>query len=153
MLLTEVFQKYTETQTAHSTAKPLMVPLKLITVTPESMASLTDRQRKKISVLANKLRKATVPSIPPIPVKKLDRGFVLVGGLVRFLAYQKAGFYSIPAELSTDVVTEDMQRYIIYIDGKPNVYFDSQAEANKQANIIRQRRPSAKIEVKLGTVK
>ena len=43
VLLLEVFQTYTEADTTDKSAgKLLQIPLKLITVTPESMASLTD---------------------------------------------------------------------------------------------------------------
>lgn len=153
MLLLEIFQTYTEADTTDKSAgKLLQIPLKLITVTPESMASLTDRQKKKVSVLANKLRKITMPSIPPIHVQKINRKFVLVGGLVRFLAYHKAGMYSIPAVID-DAILEDRERFIIYINDKPTAYFDNQTEANKQADIIKAKHPRDKIEVKPGMVK
>lgn len=148
MLLREIFEV-----DEPSDKSVIKIPTPFITITPESKASLTDKQQNKIRIVSSKLRRGEITDTPPIQVKKIDRGFELVYGLVRLLAYQRAGIPVITAEVITvDSITENRQRYIIYINGKPSVYFDNKSDAVTQANVIRKRYPQADIKIELGIV-
>lgn len=153
MLITELFYSPTESDTGAPRSNPvLQIPLKFISITPESHASLTPKHQKKIIVLANTLKKRVFKPVPPIKVRKINGGFVLVYGLLRLLAYKKAGMYSIPAEVLPETVSEDRQRWIIYINDKPSAYYQNKADADEHADVVKKRVPSANVEVKQGMV-
>lgn len=154
MLLNEIFQPFINADAKDQSSNPVLnIPLKFILVTPEHMAELTPRKNKQAGVLASQLKKGQIKDMPPVEVKKDGKGFILTRGLLRFLAYQRARMYSIPARIALDtVVAEDRERYIIYMNGKPTAYYASKLEANAQADYVRKKQPNAKIEVKMGTV-
>jgi hypothetical protein len=154
MLLTEVFQGFIESDSNTPTTNPVLnIPLKFISITQQTKDTMTRRHRGKAGVLASLLVKGQVKTVPPIQVKKTARGFELVNGYVRFHAYEKAGRYSIPCEVVPNTVTEDTTKFILYINGKPNTYYQSKEEADKQAEFVRKRSPNVRVEVKPGVIK
>lgn len=155
MLLTEVFSSYFEYNASKKVNLPILnIPLKLIKVNPRYAKSLSEQHVNKAKALADLCQRGVVTSIPPIQVKKTIRGFELVKGILEFIACKQAGIYAIPAYVVTDnLLTEERQRYIIYINDKPTAYFDNNIEAEKQVEYVKKKNPKDKIEVKLGTVK
>ena len=153
MLLTEVFQSYLEKENTPVIANPVLsIPIRLIQVTRELKSSIDSAKLNKIKILAGMLRKGNIKDTVPITVKRHGKKYILIRGAVRILMYQLAGIRAIPAEiLPDDVVTEERQRYIVYINDKPTVYFDNKKDADIQANIFR-KKSDAKVEVKLGMV-
>lgn len=152
MKLTELFQSYTESDNV--TSAIIKIPTRFITITPESMSSLTDKQQNKVRIVASKLRKGELADTPPIKVKKIAKGFELVHGLVRLLAYQRAGIAAVPAEvIQDDMVSEERQRYLIYLNDKPVAYYATKSEADAQVDVIKKRYPEAKVRVDLGIVR
>lgn len=154
MLLTEVFSSYFEYNAGKVNSPILNIPLKLIKVNPKHTNKLSEQQVNKVKTLATLCQQGVVTSIPPIQVNKTIRGFELVKGILEFMACKQAGIYAIPAYVVTDsLLTEERQRYIIYINDKPTAYFDNKIEAEKQAEYVKKKNPKDKVEVKLGTVK
>ena len=152
MKLVEIFQSYTESD--NSTDTIIKIPTQIIEISPDSISSLTDNQKNKVEILSNRLKNGTLTPTSPIQVKKLARSFQLIDGLVKFLAYKRAGIYAIPAKVINDAqVTEERQRYIVYLNDKPVAYFEKKSDADTQVDVVKKRYPDANIKVELGIVK